>query len=285
MRQQKTRGKLRIAVPLTFFGWGLVSYPFGVQATSPVLGPPPPKECVRGRNPNDYFPFPGQREVTIYGDANARKGIARFYVEEAAKNWDKACQQKLHVPHFVVNWEHDRPSSEDPKERWKIFTSTILVIFSPDEKAYYDIQIAATPVAKWSPNDNSITFFGKCGNGEIRRPCEMPLEKGRNSISIAWQSDWGSMAITHEIGHVLGLDHDSVKCKMRGIMRAVVNKNDTLNTLPILPEYCRLVDDINNEDAPCANIKTDSTEHPCNNPELIPQYILFFLKLYHLASE
>ena len=280
MRFKNIYKKLRIELPLMLFLGGLALRPLDLQATSLAPALLPSKECARGRNPRSYFPFPGQREVTIYGDARARKGIAKSSIEEVANNWNTACQKGPNVPHFVVDWEHDRPSSEDPGERNKIFLRTFLIILSTDEEAKFETQTASTPVAAWSSTDNSTKLLGKCGNRTIKKPCNMPLEKGESPISIAWQSDWGSMAMTHEIGHVLGLDDDLKQCKIPGVMRAIVDKKDTLRNLPIHPEYCRLVNDINNVNALCATIQTNSTEHPCNDPEFDHRLMFIMMKIH-----
>ena len=264
MRQREARSGLRVPLALLLFGFASSS----CWALAPLLAVPAPKNCAQGRPPRDCFPFfalqamANTREVTIFGDANARSGIRKSYVEAAVAQWNNACREKEHMPRFVVDWEHDRPPFEEVEDPTidPVYRTTILITFAPDEEAIFEPQTGRMEVAHWSPDDNSIKMFGKCGHKKHRKmevPCEPVLD------AIVWEPPWVSMIIAHEIGHALGLGHDLPDCKTRGLMQAVLDKDAILL---ILPEYCRLADDINNEHLPCSHSETDSDEHPCNAP-------------------
>ena len=255
MSRQIFHAKLQIkrVCALLFLGFALSHS--ALAATSSVALAVLSKKCARSGSSNSQVAFPDLSEVTVYGDVRARSGIKKDYIEAAAVKWNKACQEMDHVPRFVIDWEHDRPSSENSEEQREIDRTSLLVIYSPDDEGDPDPQKGTRSVASWSPFDNTIKIFGKCSKENKRH---IPCEKARNSI--IWESSWGSIAIAHEFGHALGLVDDPPECDGDGLMRAIVNKEDSLS---VLPEYCRLTNVLNNEHLPCHEVKRNSDTHPC----------------------
>jgi Metallo-peptidase family M12B Reprolysin-like len=218
------------------------------------------ESCIHGHpkgHPNvDECPFPflglqamaGSREVTIYGDANARKGLEESSVKAASTQWNETCKQEQHIPFFNIDWEKDRQLVVNHDDPSRIFRTTILINFLPDVKPIPDPQLAGhrrARVASWSgeDNDNRIQIFGKCNT-----KMDMPCDKVRSLID--WNTPWGSMIIAHEIGHALGIRHDFSNCT-QGLMQEDLGYSTYASHHAIIPEYCHLADEINNEKSTC----------------------------------
>lgn len=267
MRPKLTRKRLKVRLLPILLVWvvGLCVGCAGNVGTAPSPVPDvmnsssPRKSCARGRPSEERFPFlglqalTGSRQVTIMGDEKAREQLDKSLFEKAIEKWLKACSQELHIPTLVIDWDHDRPPFDD-----KVYRTTLFVSFVPDEEPYPDPQQGKPRVAEWLSFDNSIRIFGKCGHRKMSMPCEEIRD------SIKWKSEWGYMVLAHEIGHALGLDHDYEKCEEHGLMKASADKDIIL---PVIQDYCRLGDAINNDKAPCNNdgYKVERESHPCED--------------------
>jgi hypothetical protein len=212
--------------------------------------------CIHGRPKDIRCPFPflglqamtGSRDVTIFGDANARRGIEKSSIEEALAQWNHTCKQEQHMPYFRLDWEKDRQQVVNHDDPGRIFRTTILINFLPDVKPPSDPQLAGKGhawVASWSgkDNDNRIQIFGKCDT-----KLNMPCDKVRSLID--WKTPWGSMIIAHEIGHALGIRHDFAKCT-QGLMQGRLDYSAYSSPYKVIPEYCHLADEINNDSSAC----------------------------------
>ncbi len=133
-----------------------------------------------------------------------------------AADWQGGCPNSPNLPAFSVTSGTQRTPPQD-------ITNSILVKFVPDSSDGQNLDGFSWAI--WDANDNSITLYGKIG-----------------TKTVDWSDPFAHWFIAHELGHALGLDHDT--CAANSLMKGTLKPSDfSHGTHPfILFPQCRQVD-------------------------------------------
>ena len=240
-----------------------------------ALRPTLAQVCAHGVEAGQIVPFLGNTaaelfdppitEVTLYTTEALRSAtfISETRVSAGAQQWNTKCS-KAHVPRFSLNWTGQRPPlPEDRSQRTssRAYRGSILIDFR-DASAPYDERQRTYEYGHYDPDLNTIILWGRCPvGGTFGFPCV----NNRPGAPIRWDTP-GLLekVLAHEIGHGLGLGHDSPgDACAGGIMQETTAPGEVLT---LRSDYCDLADRMNDINNPCtyAEQTAPGEVHPCD---------------------
>lgn len=231
--------------------------------------------ALRLRPPGEAYPYlhghgnfnPFVPNVTIFGDPKARSmgSTLRSSLNAAMSAWSSACPSSTYsdVPSFSADWTQPRPTTGDPilDNRMSIEIVAVDEPVTKDPKHPDNYRMAEWAGGGGSGGGQVIRIWLKCPSDNHRIPdfgCN-----GRPGDRVNWGSEAAITALTHEIGHSMGLDHDIED----GVCTPSLMAAAPVTRAPIVPRHCQLANVANFQDSPCwtwTNWDLHTEDHPCS---------------------